>query len=79
MNVMKATVKRRVWNIELRSFCLDVDFEAISLLASKLMTAFLETCFLFCFFLTPGWGHAAGKAKKVASNVCITLACPGGA
>jgi hypothetical protein len=43
-----------------------------------LMTAFLETCFLFCFFLTPGRGHAAGKAKKVTSNTCITLAHPGG-
>ena len=67
MKIMKATMKCSVRDLELRSFCLDVDFEAVLFLVSKFTTSFLETLLLFCI-LTPGQGHEAGKSHQMGGS-----------
>ena len=67
MKIMKATMKCSVRDLELRSFCLDVDFKAVLFLASKFTTSFLETRLLFCI-LTPGRGHEAGKSHQMGGS-----------
>ena len=55
MNITKVRIKSSIWDLKLKSFCLDVDSEAISFLTSKLVTTFLESFLLFCIILISSW------------------------
>ena len=68
MNITKVRIKSSIWDLKLKSFCLDVDSKAISFLMSKLVTTFLESFLLFCIIFS-GWWHAAVKS---CSNAWIT-------
>jgi hypothetical protein len=55
-------MKSSVRDLEFRSFCLDVNFEAVLFLASKFITSCLETRLFFSFISAPvsaRWRHAA--------------------